>query len=233
MKIGGLDASMNSSGMWVIEVDDNFRVVSQDFAGFTDVIKTSKTSNKLFFHDDDWFENRYQKNQWMKDKIVGFLSACDFVALEGAAFGAKGKLHDIGEFAGIIKFFILLHGTKIRIYEPNVVKQFATGKGNAKKIDMFESFKILSEMGMIKDLPSAEGREDGISPTSDIIDSFWMARCLLKELQLRVNPNTETNDQEKKIFGLIEEKPKRTKISQKKKKSKEKMMEKPFLCLKK
>lgn len=227
MIIGGLDASMNSSGMWLIEVDENFKIKRQDFAGFTDVIKTSKLSNKLFFFNDDWFENRYQKTHWMKDKIVGFLSACDFIALEGAAFGAKGKLHDIGEFTGIIKFFLLLYGSKIRIYEPNVVKQFATGKGNAKKDGMFESFKGLDEMVLLKDLPSAENKEKGVSPTSDVIDSFWMARCLMKELQLRLDSSIELSEQERRVFGVDEKK------SKKKSKAKEKvkMTEKPFLCL--
>ncbi len=57
----------------------------------------------------------------------------DLVAIEGYAFGAENKAHQIGELGGVLR--LALHKRDIPYVEipPAKAKQFATGKGNAQK----------------------------------------------------------------------------------------------------
>ena len=76
----------------------------------------------------------------MGELILRFVGDCDYVALEGYAYGASGNNFDIGEFVGYIKTMIYLAHIPMRIYDPNSIKKFATGRGVADKLTMYEFF---------------------------------------------------------------------------------------------
>jgi hypothetical protein len=96
------------------------------------------------------------------------------IAIEGYAFGAKGQVFNIGENTGILKFFLKRLNQELSVYAPSEIKKFATGKGNAKKELMYESF--IEETG--DDLAKLFGIDEykGQGPVSDIIDSYYIAK---------------------------------------------------------
>ena len=99
------------------------------------------------------------------------------VVIEDYAFAAKGRVFNIGENCGILKMLLYNAGIEYSVIAPSVIKKYATGKGNANKNKMFDSFlnetgiNLFSTFGLkeTKNLPS---------PIDDLIDSYYLARYL-------------------------------------------------------
>ena len=97
------------------------------------------------------------------------------LAIEGYAFGAKGQVFNIGENTGILKLKLAEKvANDINVIAPSAIKKFATGKGNANKLLMYEAF--VEETG--DDLAKLFEFDpyNGQSPVSDIIDSYYIAK---------------------------------------------------------
>lgn len=58
------------------------------------------------------------------------------VVLEDYAFSRGGHAHEIGELGGVVKDHLIEMGQRYVLIGPSSVKKFATGKGNANKIEM-------------------------------------------------------------------------------------------------
>lgn len=58
------------------------------------------------------------------------------VAIEGYAYAAANKAHQIGELGGVLRCLLYEKADDWREYPPTVVKKYCTGKGNGKKEDM-------------------------------------------------------------------------------------------------
>ena len=80
--------------------------------------------------------------------------------------GSRGKVFNIGENAGILKYNLWLHDIEVVEIPPTKVKKYFTGKGNASKIEMVNV--ISSELDF---LTKYYKRKDD-SPIADIVDSF-------------------------------------------------------------
>lgn len=183
MKICGLDLSMNSSGLVSLTLDDNLDIIETKHEGFCSVKKHESDTIHLFRKKD--YNNRYDMNNEAGDIIKNFCKDADYIAIEDYAFGAKGDNFDIGEFIGHVKMTLLKEHHKLRLYDPNSIKKFATGKGNSDKISMYQSFiKDTETKPELKVLPTPT-KASGVSPTSDIIDAYYIARLLQQELKLR------------------------------------------------
>jgi hypothetical protein len=95
------------------------------------------------------------------------------VYLEGYAFAAKGLVFNIAENTGLLKYKLRLADVPMEVFQPSAVKKTATGKGNANKALMEESFKeregrdIKAELGV---------KPNQDNPSSDIIDSYYILR---------------------------------------------------------
>ena len=63
----------------------------------------------------------------------------DVVLIEGYAYGRTNRAHGMGELGGVVRVYMLLHGLRLVVVPPTVIKKFATGKGNAGKGDMLVS----------------------------------------------------------------------------------------------
>lgn len=183
MNICGLDLSMNSSGLVKLTLDENLNIIDKDYMGFTQVKKHE--SDRIHYFKKETFKHRYSLTNWMLEHMKSFYGDCDYFAIEDYAFGANGVVFDIAEFAGSIKKDIFDSGKNIRLYDPNSIKKFATGKGNSDKLSMYRSYEEYSgDKLVISSLPEPTTGK-GISPTSDIVDAFWISQLLLTELRLR------------------------------------------------
>ncbi|MFA5484939.1 MAG: hypothetical protein WC260_01695 [Candidatus Pacearchaeota archaeon] len=177
--IAGIDYSKNSPGVVILELDENFDTKASDYIGFSSVKKIATSNKNILYYKKDQFNNDYDQYIWIRDSIMDKLSNVDFVAFEGYAFGASGKVFDIAETTATMKIQLYEKGIPFRIYEPTVVKMFATGKGNAGKVEMNEAYKKLFDPMELYQLPELK------SPKEDLIDAFYICKLLQKELMLR------------------------------------------------
>lgn len=196
MKIAGLDVSPTSTGCVKFELDDQFNIVKIEKMGFKEVSKTSKESyTDVHIYREHQFLTFYHRLSFMLPKIEAFLIDVDYVSLEEYAFAATGKITMLAELCGNIKYRLFETGKKIRFYDPQTVKIFATGKGNAKKPDMYDGYLTVPYKEDLSYLPQIKvhtrgknaglRNKDGISPLSDIVDAFFICDILRHELGLK------------------------------------------------
>lgn len=193
IKIAGLDLSKNSSGISKFVLNEELEMDgAPTYIGFSTTKKNEKelmSGSRVFHYKKEWFKNGFEKNYWFRDRILDFVKDCEYVAIEGYAYAGKGEVFDISEFTSTIKNSLYDLGIKMRIYDPNSIKMFAV-KGNADKLDMYEAILKMKDSLTcfdMSDLPIVDEkhRKKGVSPTSDIVDSYFIARLLWQELKLR------------------------------------------------
>ena len=203
MKIAGIDASINSSGVVVFELDDDLNVIDQKYMGFSSVKKN--TNNNIHHYSAKDFNSYIHKNEFMISHCMDFIRECEYVAIEDYAYGKSGSaglVFHIAEFCGAIKRDVVVSGKKLRAYEPTTIKMFGTLSGNADKYDMYQSILEMVERQNctlnFQELPLVDKRI-GVSPTSDIVDAWWIATLLTTELKLRKGLIELKNLHEKQI----------------------------------
>ncbi len=201
MKIVGIDASPHSTGLVKMELDNNLEVVEitkLGFYGYTEPVKTKNWTIPTFENIISYDENKYDfynRTIMMMEHIWSFIEDCEYAAIEGYGFGGNGNLTMISEHCSQIIFQLIRNGTKVRLIEPLTLKMFATNSGKAHKPEMFDAFvneatsldlSYLPQIQVHKKGKNAGNRNiNGISPLSDIIDSFWLCELLKEELQIR------------------------------------------------
>ena len=112
-------------------------------------------------------------------KKHGVKEAC----LEGYAMGASGRVFNIAENIGLLKHKMWKEGIAFITPAPTAVKKTFTGKGNAKKLGMYEA---LLGMGLDVDLEKVMDSNAEKSPIADIVDSFAMVHYKLNNPDARV-----------------------------------------------
>lgn len=199
MNIVGIDPSINSTGLFKIELDDDMKVVNQDYMGFTQVKKNS--SDKIHHYKKNQFIFPIEQNIWMYNKILSFVGDCKYVAIEDYAFHSTGRsVFQIGEFVGGLKQMLFKEKKFIRLYEPTVIKMYATGKGTADKVRMCDTYDNSScIIKDIIDLPQYK------QPKEDLVDAFYICSLLRKEMELRkgITLLKDLNLEEIKIFNRV------------------------------
>lgn len=96
------------------------------------------------------------------------------IHLEGYAFGAVGRVFQIAENTGALKYQIWKGGLSYDVIPPTVIKKFATGKGNANKEKMWEHFKKETDFNLFNILGQEEGKH--WNPVSDLVDAFYICK---------------------------------------------------------
>jgi Holliday junction resolvasome RuvABC endonuclease subunit len=106
-------------------------------------------------------------SSWALDIIQSYDTACVF--LEDYAFAATGRVFNIGENTGILKYRLLHKNIPFYEIPPTVIKKYASGKGNANKELMLANF--ITRTGIdIQDVMD----HTGDNPISDIVDSYFV-----------------------------------------------------------
>lgn len=178
MKIAAIDYSKNSPGVVKSTFDDNFNIIEIDYIGFTQIKKFSKLNNIIYYNT---FKDDLEKAQWFRENIINFISDIHYCAFEGYSFASKGKLFDIAESTACIKYAIYDKYIPIRLYDPSTIKLFSANKGNADKIMMTDAFDSINDN--LK--PNLLNFPKYKSPTTDIIDAYFIMKLLYLELKLR------------------------------------------------
>ncbi len=99
------------------------------------------------------------------------------IVLEDYSYGSKGKVFHIAENTGILKWKLWNSELEYHVVPPTVIKKFATGKGNANKEMMYESFLEETNVNLNESL---EIKSEKIgNPVSDIVDSYYICKLAL------------------------------------------------------
>ena len=144
--IVGIDYSLNSPAICI--ADDSFDFSKCSFHFLTSKKKhIGKFGKNIFGYEHKEYNNpiiRFSNiSMWALDIIHKYKKDTAQVFVEGYSFGSKGQaVFQIAENCGILKYRLqmspsILYDTIV----PSVVKKYASGKGNADKQLMYDSFK--------------------------------------------------------------------------------------------
>ena len=175
--IVGIDYSLNSPAICI--ADDNFDFNKCSFHFLTSKKKhIGKFGKNIFGYEYKEYDTPIERftniSTWALDIIHKHKSDTAKVFIEGYSFGSKGQaVFQIAENCGILKYRLqmspsMLYDTIV----PSVVKKYASGKGNADKQLMYDSFKEHTK----KDLMKIFDMEKLNNPVTDIIDSYYIAK---------------------------------------------------------
>lgn len=178
MIVVGIDYSMSSPAI-CIHKGKTWSFDNCTFHFLTSKKKCALSLNKFKgdLHKDYLSEEErfYNIASWTISKLP---SSC-IIGIEGYAYASKGVVFDIGENTGVLKHLLWMNKHKFDIYSPPTIKKFATGKGNANKMAMYDSFVSDTQF----DISATIHCNEGESPMSDIVDSYYIAKYTFNQHQ--------------------------------------------------
>lgn len=183
MRIAGVDYSMTSPAICT-HIGKRWNFKNCEFYYLTSIKKLAKKFGKHGeFHGQ--LQPKKHKNDEERFEMISHwaIQRCfkfDFVALEGYAFNATGRVFQVAENTGLLKHKLWESNTPFDVYSPSVIKKFATGKGNATKEDMYDAW--LKETGVDLKEIMIPNREKVGNPVTDIVDSYFICKYYFFEI---------------------------------------------------
>jgi len=172
MIIVGIDYSITSPCICICD-SSNFGFHNCRFYFLTDNKKLDIDVDNIFgdLHNDYKSEEQRYHNitQWALLRIPQESK----VYLEGYSMGSTGRVFNIAENAGLLKHYLFRNNIDYTVVPPTVIKKFATGKGNANKQSLQDSFEHETKYNVKKKLHLTEKQWN---PSSDIIDSYFICK---------------------------------------------------------
>lgn len=174
MLVAGIDYSLTSPAICVHNGNEwsisncklHYLVKKKDL-----VVKSSLLDGSMYPNEWENDQHRYDK---LSDWSMSIVSASDYVAIEGYAFGAVGRVFHIAENCGVLKQKLWSASIKFDVPAPGEIKKFATGKGNANKEKMFDAFYEETKIDLFDKL-SIKNRNNW-NPVSDMIDAYYICK---------------------------------------------------------
>lgn len=125
------------------------------------------------YEEYDSDSQRYDNlSQWSNNIITSNnVSQC---FIEGYAFNAVGRVFQIAENTGLLKYTLWKSSIPYQVFPPPEIKKFATTKGNANKEKMYISFLEETGIDIRKKLDIMN--ENIWNPISDIVDAYYIAK---------------------------------------------------------
>lgn len=187
MLIAGIDYSLNGPAVCVFN-GDNFTFNKCNIYFLTDVKKYAKTFiNNLHGEIFEDYNGDCERYDTISDWVLRICAGVEQVAIEGYAYNATGRVFNIAENTGILKYKLYQQRIPVEVVEPTHVKKYATEKGNADKEMMAGAFYMDTGIDL-KNIISPT-KEKATSPVTDIVDSFYICKYLYKTLiEIRNNP---------------------------------------------
>ena len=177
--VAGIDYSLTSPAICVAEVIDNEIKFENCKFHFLKQNKSHKSISNVFLaydypeYEDD-IERFSKLASWTIECIRWFNGRVSIVYLEDYAFAATGRVFHIAENMGILKKQLREVGFKYITIPPTVVKKHATGKGNANKELMYDTFLSESHVDLQSQLSPKSTKIS--NPVSDIVDSYYICK---------------------------------------------------------
>ena len=177
-KIIGIDYSLTCPCCCIFESED----LSYENAKFYYLTSTKKyegvfLDGKVIGDRIEDYTNQQERHDnisnWVFKRAVGnSINPTGFI--EDYSFGSKGRVFNLAENTGLLKHKLYKKNMKFVTLVPSVIKKMATGKGNADKTRMYD--KWYEETGI--NLMEALDQQTLSNPVTDIVDAFYIARCV-------------------------------------------------------
>ena len=183
MIIAGIDYSLRSPCVCVFAGLENetFTFDRCTFYFLTDTKKYATFFLKNIYGErfQDWNQD-FQRYKSIADWSMSYILECDQIAIEGYSMGSKGKVFNIAENTGVLKYKIHNLGIPLEVIPPTTLKKYATTKGNADKGMMHNSFLKETGINLKKEITPNKGKVD--NPVSDIVDSYYICKYLYNKI---------------------------------------------------
>ena len=174
--IAGIDYSMTCPCVCVFKYDfiDKFKF---DACKFYFLIKKKKWdaevgSGQIYGEQHKEFKSQEERFNNITNFTVNKLWDLEKVFIEGYSFGSVGQVFNIAENTGVLKNKLFNLDIDFDVIAPSVIKKYATGKGNADKEKMYDSFVKETKCDLLKifDVDKLQ------NPMTDIVDSYYIAK---------------------------------------------------------
>lgn len=182
IKLCGIDNSITSPAVVIVELDDGLEIVSYDYLNFCD---TKKYHIPEHIFPIPEYTNEFERILGKNDFLVNELKnrGVTHYAIEGYSMNSHGKIFGIAENSGYLKMELYKAGIKKREFEPTTNKLFFTGVGNATKEMMIRHYRSLGNpIGLPEVIVSSDA---STCPLNDIVDAYSLAMFLVTEMRLR------------------------------------------------
>jgi predicted CoA-binding protein len=143
-------------------------------------------------HDEYLCDQQRYENiaAWVISIIAPYRDQEHSILIEDYSFGSKGRVFNLAENCGLLKYFLYKDGYRFFTVPPSVIKKYATGKGNADKQKMYDSFYERTQIDLIS-VFSPKGKL--ASPVTDIVDAFYLTQymqdSILEGTMEKINAN--------------------------------------------
>jgi hypothetical protein len=161
---------------------------------------TGKALNILGDQHDQYLcdQQRYENiASWVMNILALLEKEEVFVLIEDYAFAAKGRVFNLAENCGLLKYLLYKEGYKFATIAPSVIKKFATGKGNANKEAMWLAFYESTGVDLIS-VYGPKSRTLG-SPVTDIVDAYYLTQWMHHSLEDKTESEKMNRGTNKKI----------------------------------
>ena len=179
VRIGGIDYSLTSPSICIYNGDkDKFNFDKCNIFFLSKTKKYSNYSHKNIDGQENYsdFSCPEQRYDFISDWAMDILISNDIqkITLEDYSYGSTGKVFHIAENTGLLKWKLWQAEIDLEVVAPTVVKKFASGKGNADKERMYESF-IEETLRNLNEELEPKSKKVG-NPISDIVDSYYICK---------------------------------------------------------
>lgn len=189
MRFVAADWSMSAPSFAIYDTNNGpFTFLNTHHFYLTDTKKHALQLPNLNVYGDtiDKWETNEERWNFLSGRLMDGLDAyaqvhggpTNYFAIEGYAFGSHaGSVHQIAENAAVLKHKVYCKGIPIEVINPSTVKKWYSGKGNAKKDELYNVF-VEKEHIKLRDYFSLP--ENQWEPLAGIIDS-WILLSILVE----------------------------------------------------
>lgn len=168
----GIDYSMSSPSICVHD-GTRWSFNNCKFYFLTSKKKCQFSDGKFFGLPHEDFANQEERFDTIASWAISKIPCDSKIFIEGYAFAAKGVVFNIAENTGVLKHKLYSRNkNKLFVVPPSTIKKYATGKGTANKMLMYESFVQETQF----DISSVIDCREGESPMADIVDSYYIAK---------------------------------------------------------
>jgi hypothetical protein len=99
------------------------------------------------------------------------------IIIEDYSFGSKGKIFELAENCGIMKYMLEVENYKYQKIAPTTLKKYATSSGRSNKDDMYDKFFEETQLKLKETFSKKKIKIS--SPVSDLVDSYYLCKYLV------------------------------------------------------
>ena len=176
--VAGIDYSLTSPAICVAEVinkEIKFEDCKFHFIKQTKSQDSFKMFNAYEYPKYSCEMERYSGlANWAIECVRWYSGRVSEIYLEDYAFAATGRVFHIAENVGVLKYKLQEARFKYVTIPPTVIKKHATGKGNANKELMYDTFLSETHVDLKEELSPKSTKIS--NPVSDIVDAYYICR---------------------------------------------------------